>query len=123
MVKCAPKCAPRLRRIPPVKLTDATLRNLTKPGKHADGGGLYLELTPAGGKYWRLKYRYGGKEKKLAFGVYPGVTLKQARDQANKARQVLTDGGDPGELRRSEKAQVVHEAVNTLESVAREIGR
>lgn len=103
-----------------MKLTDATLRNLTKPGKHADGGGLYLELTPAGGKYWRLKYRYGGKEKRLAFGVYPSVTLKQARDQANKARKLLTDGSDPGELRRSEKAQVAHEAVNTLESVARE---
>ncbi|OGB27105.1 MAG: integrase [Burkholderiales bacterium RIFCSPLOWO2_02_FULL_57_36] len=103
-----------------MKLTDATLRNLTKPGKHADGGGLYLELTPAGGKYWRMKYRYGGKEKRLAFGVYPGVTLKQARDQANKARKLLADGSDPGELRRSEKAQVAHEAVNTLESVARD---
>ena len=58
-----------------MKLTDATLRNLTEPGKHFDGGGLYLELTPAGGRYWRMKYRHGGKEKRLAFGVYPAVSL------------------------------------------------
>lgn len=103
-----------------MKLTDAKLRSLTKPGKHADGGGLYLEVTPAGGKYWRLKYRYGGKEKRLAFGVYPGVGLKDARELAAKARQVLKDGGDPGELRRSEKAKEVHEAANTLEAVARD---
>ncbi len=45
-----------------MKLTDAKLRTLTQPGKHADGAGLYLELTPAGGKYWRMKYRHGGKE-------------------------------------------------------------
>ena len=103
-----------------MKLTDATLRNLTDPGKHFDGGGLYLELTPAGGKYWRLKYRHGGKEKRLAFGVYPAVTLKAARDRAAEARKVLEAGDDPGELRKAEKAKAVHEAVNTLEAVSRE---
>ena len=101
-------------------LTDAQLRNLTEPGRHFDGGGLYLELTKAGGKYWRLKYRYGGKEKLLAFGVYPAVSLKAARDQASEARKVLTDGGDPGELRRAEKAKAVHESINTLEAVSRD---
>jgi len=101
-------------------LTDAQLRNLTEPGKHADGFGLYLELTKAGGRYWRMKYRYGGKEKRLAFGVYPGVSLKDARDLATKARQVLKDGSDPGELRRADKAKAVHETVNTLEAVARD---
>ena len=99
-------------------LTDAQLRNLTEPGRHFDGGGLYLELTKAGGKYWRLKYRYGGKEKLLACGVYPGVSLKDARELAAKARQVLKDGGDPGELRRAEKAKTAHESANTLEAVA-----
>lgn len=99
-------------------LTDAELRNLTEPGKHFDGGGLYLELTKSGGRYWRLKYRHGGKEKRLAFGVYPGVTLKAARDLATVARKVLKDGGDPGELRKAEKARAVHESVNTLEAVA-----
>ena len=49
-----------------MKLTDAKLRSLTQPGKYFDGGGLYLELTKAGGRYWRLKYRHGGKEKRLA---------------------------------------------------------
>lgn len=103
-----------------MKLTDATLRNLTDPGKHFDGGGLYLELTPAGGKYWRLKYRHGGKEKRLAFGVYPAVTLKAARDRAAEARKVLEAGDDPGELRKAEKAKAVHESVNTLEAVSRD---
>lgn len=103
-----------------MKLTDAQLRNLTSPGKYADGHGLYLEVTPAGGKYWRMKYRYGGKEKRLAFGVYPGVGLKDARDYATKARGVLQGGTDPGALRKAEKAKAEHEAVNTLEAVARD---
>ena len=103
-----------------MKLTDATLRNLTKPGKHSDGGGLYLELTPAGGRYWRMKYRHGGKEKRLAFGVYPAVSLKTARERAAEARKVLDAGDDPGLLRKAEKAKAAHEAVNTLEAVARD---
>jgi integrase len=101
-----------------MKLTDAQLRNLSEPGKHFDGGGLYLELTKAGGRYWRMKYRHSGKEKRLAFGVYPTVGLKQARDLTAEARKVLKDGGDPGELRRADKAKLAHEAVNTLEAVA-----
>jgi len=62
-----------------MKLTDAKLRTLSAAARHFDGAGLYLELTPAGGKCWRMKYRHGGKEKRLAFGVYPAVTLKAAR--------------------------------------------
>ena len=89
---------------PPMKLTDATLRNLKDPGKHFDGGGLYLELTKAGGRYWRWKYRHGGKEKRLAFGVYPEVGLKEARDRAAEARKALDAGNDPGELRKTAKA-------------------
>ena len=99
-------------------LTDAELRNLTEPGKHFDGAGLYLELTVTGGRYWRMKYRFGGKEKRLAFGVYPGVGLKAARDKAAEARKVLQAGGDPGLLRKAEKARAAHESVNTLEAVA-----
>ena len=101
-----------------MKLTDAQIRNLATPGKYFDGAGLYIELAKAGGRYWRLKYRHGGKEKRLSFGVYPGVGLKDARDLATSARKVLKDGGDPGELRKAEKAKAVHEAVNTLEAVA-----
>lgn len=103
-----------------MKLTDAKLRNLSEPGKHFDGGGLYLELTKAGGRYWRMKYRHGGKEKRLAFGVYPAVSLKDARDQATAARKVIQSGDDPGALRKADKAKAAHEAVNTLEAVARD---
>lgn len=101
-----------------MKLTDAKLRTLNTPGKHSDGAGLYLELTKAGGRYWRMKYRYGGKEKRLAFGVYPAVSLKAARDLAGAARKAIQGGADPGELRKAEKAQTQHEAVNTLQAVA-----
>lgn len=103
-----------------MKLTDAKIRTLTKPGKHFDGAGLYLELTPAGGRYWRLKYRHGGKEKRLAFGVHPAVGLKAARDQAAAARKLLAAGTDPGELRKAGKVQAAQEAVNTLEAVSRD---
>jgi Arm DNA-binding domain len=70
-----------------MKLTDTKVRSLKTLGKHFDGHGLYLEITAAGGRYWRMKYRHGGKEKRLAFGVYPEVTLKDARDKAVAARQ------------------------------------
>jgi len=103
-----------------MKLTDAKLRTLRAPGKHFDGGGLYLEVTPAGGRYWRLKYRYGGKEKRLAFGVYPEVTLKEARERRDSARKTLDRGADPGELKKAAKAQAEHEARNTFETVARD---
>ncbi len=101
-----------------MKLTDAKLRNLSEPGKHFDGGGLYLDLTKAGGRYWRMKYRHGGKEKLLALGVYPAVSLKEARARADEARQQLQAGGDPGEVRKEARAKAEHEAVNTLEAVA-----
>jgi hypothetical protein len=61
-------------------LTDAQLRNLTGPGKYFDGGGLYLDRPKAGGRYWRLNYRHSGKEKLLALGTYPAISLKAARD-------------------------------------------
>ena len=111
---------PHIAKDTPMKLTDAQLRNLTDPGKHFDGGGLYLELTKAGGRYWRLKYRHSGKEKRMAFGVYPGVSLKDARELANQARTALKAGDDPGLLRKADKAKAEHEAVNTLEAVARD---
>lgn len=101
-----------------MKLTDAKLRNLTQPGKYFDGGGLYLELTKAGGRYWRLKYRHGGKEKRLAFGVYPAVSLKDARDYAAAAFKAIQAGVDPGELRKAAKVKATHETINTLEAVA-----
>jgi hypothetical protein len=103
-----------------VKLTDALLRNIKTPGRHFDGGGLYLEVTAAGGRYWRMKYRFGSKEKRLAFGVYPEVTLKEARERRAAARKALDSGADPGELKKAAKAQAVHESATSFEAVARE---
>ena len=119
VTECAPTCAP-CHFWCPLKLTDTKLRTLTEPGKHSDGLGLYLEVTKAGGRYWRMKYRFAGKEKRLAFGVYPDVTLKAARESATKARRLLQDNQDPGEARKEEKARVIHESRNTLEVVARD---
>lgn len=101
-----------------MKLTDAKLRTLTEAGKHFDGGGLFLDLTKAGGRYWRMKYRHGGKEKLLALGVYPAVSLKAARDAAGQARNALQAGDDPGALRKADKVKAAHESANTLEAVA-----
>lgn len=103
-----------------MKLTDAKLRNLTEAGKHFDGGGLYLEVSAAGGRYWRLKYRHGGKEKRLAFGVYPEVSLKAARERQTEARAILARGDDPAAAKRDAAAQAQREAAVTFEAVARE---
>jgi integrase len=88
------------------KLTEVTIKNAkpkAKPYKLADGGGLYLEITASGAKYWRLKYRYAGKEKRLALGVYPEVPLKEARLRKQDARKLLAAGDDPSNQRRQEK--------------------
>ncbi len=63
-----------------------------------DAKGMYLEVTPTGDKYWRMKYRFGGKEKRLAFGVYPDVSLAQARARCDQARKQLANGVDPSVL-------------------------
>jgi len=101
-----------------IALNDAKVRSLKTPGRHFDGGGLYLEVKPTGARYWRLKYRFGGKEKLLALGVYPEVGLKDARERRDDARRVLAGGADPGELRKAAKVQAEHEAGNTLQTVA-----
>lgn len=103
-----------------MKLTDAKLRTLTTPGKHADGGGLYLEVTAAGGRYWRWKYRYGGKEKRMAFGVYPAVGLKEARARRDEAKLTLSRGTDPGAEKKATKIKVSTEAANSFKAVALE---
>ncbi|KWT83713.1 MULTISPECIES: integrase arm-type DNA-binding domain-containing protein [unclassified Variovorax] len=101
-----------------MKLTDAKLRNLTTPGRHFDGGGLYLEITTAGGRYWRMKYRFAGKEKRLAFGVYPDVALKEARAKREAAKLMLGRGEDPGAAKKAAKARVAVEAANSFQAVA-----
>jgi hypothetical protein len=81
---------------------------------------LYLEVSPRGGKWWRLKYRYTGKEKCVSLGVYPEVNLKKARARAIEARQLLDAGVDPSENRRAAKAAQMEGAANSFEVVARE---
>ncbi|MEY4537702.1 MAG: hypothetical protein RL171_1853, partial [Pseudomonadota bacterium] len=103
-----------------MKLNDAKLRTLKEPGKHFDGGGLYLEITPAGGRYWRLKYRFGGKEKRLALGVHPAIGLKDARNLASDAKKLLSQDVDPGAVRKAEKIRLVTESVNTFEAITGE---
>ena len=88
------------------KLTDLKIRkakHADKAVKLADGGGLYLELHPNGSRYWRMKYRFGGTEKRLAFGVYPEVTLADARKRRDEARKLAATGVDPGDQRKAEK--------------------
>ncbi len=86
----------------------------------ADGRGMYLEVTATGGKYWRLKYRHGGKEKRLAAGVYPDVSLAQARDARDTARKVLAAGDDPAQLKRDAKLTKAIDDANNFEKVARQ---
>lgn len=86
-----------------MKLTDTKLRSLKTPGKHFDGHGLHLEVTQAGGRYWRMKYCHLGKENRLAFGVYLTVSLKDARDKATAAREQLAKGNNPAQLRDTSK--------------------
>lgn len=91
-----------------------------KPYKMGDTGGLYLEVAPTGGKWWRFKYRVGGKEKRISLGVYPDVGLRDARDRRDAARKLLANGVDPGENRKAHKAARADAAANSFETVARE---
>ncbi|MGJ7221193.1 tyrosine-type recombinase/integrase [Morganella morganii] len=97
-----------------------TAKPKEKSYKLFDGGGLYLEVTTKGSRYWRMKYRFGGKEKRLAFGVFPTVTLAEAREMRNQAKKVLAAGGDPGEVKKEEKAIQKLSTGNTFEAIARE---
>ncbi len=91
-----------------------------KTRKLFDEKGLYLELAPSGGRWWRLKYRFEGKEKRLALGVDPDVSLKAAREKRDEARSLLAQGVDPGEHRKAEKASRGERAANSFEVLARE---
>ena len=104
-------------------LTDTAIRN-AKPREKifrmSDGGGLYLEVSPSGGKWWRLKYRYDGKEKRLSLGVYPEISLKDARERRERDRKLLANGVDPGENRKAIKLARADRAGNSFEAIARE---
>jgi hypothetical protein len=101
-------------------LTDIAIRKVQpteKVQRLADGAGLYLEVSPSGGKWWRMKYRYAGKEKRLSLGTYPSTSLKEARARRDQARKLLAAGTDPSVARQQAKAAQRQMATHTLEAV------
>jgi len=107
----------------PISLSDAKAKNAkpkSRPYKLSDGEGLFLLVMPNGSKYWRLKYFVAKKEKLLALGVYPEVTLSDARDRRAQARKVLAAGLDPGVEKKAAKELAVRKANDTFEWIARE---
>lgn len=108
---------------PTDKLTAIAVKNAKpkdSPYKLADGGGMYLLVNPDGSKYWRLAYRHAGKQKLLALGVYPEISLLQARAKRDEARSHHTDGKDPGLVRKQAKQRQALEAANTFKAMAYE---
>jgi integrase len=104
-------------------LTDTSIRAAKptdKTQRFFDGGGLYLELSPSGGKWWRFKYRFDGKEKRISFGVYPATGLKDAREKRDAARKLLANDIDPSENRKAQKAARDNATSNSFEVIARE---
>jgi integrase len=112
-----PKPHPALTMTYLGRLTNLKIRS-AGIGKHFDGGGLYLLVLPKGRRYWRLKYRYGGKEKLLALGPASEVSLAEARDGRDKARALLRDGHDPSTRRRELRDARAAAVANTFEAVA-----
>lgn len=106
-----------------MSLSDAKVRNAkpkAKPYKITDGEGMFLLVTPSGSKYWRLKYHFAGREKLLALGVFPEISLGDARERRAHARKALAAGNDPSDVTKAAKRLAVLKAENAFETVARE---
>ena len=102
-------------------LTDAKIKSLKPRGKSfktSDFGGLYVEVSPAGSKLWRLKYRFAGREKRLSFGAYPAVSLSDAREARDAAKSLLAKGVDPGKAKQDEKRDDRAQSEHTFERLA-----
>lgn len=104
-------------------LTAISIRN-ARPGSTAkriyDTGGLYLEVAPAGGRWWRFAYRFGGKRKLISLGTYPDTSLVAARERRDEARRLLASGVDPSAHRKAAKREALVRDANSFEAVARE---
>jgi len=106
-----------------VPLTDTAIKKAkpeVTPYRMADGGGMCLYVHPNGGKYWRLSYRFGGKQKTLALGVYPDVSLFDARDRREQARKLLANDTDPGAIKQAQKAAKIQAVDNSFATLAAE---
>ncbi|EMJ2324567.1 integrase arm-type DNA-binding domain-containing protein [Salmonella enterica] len=104
-----------------MSLTDAKIRAAKpdeKPYKLADSGNMFLLVHPNGSRYWRLRYRFRGKERTLALGVYPDVSLSDAREKRDAARKLIAEGIDPCEQKRANKS--LPDTAQTFETVARQ---
>ena len=97
-----------------------TAKPKEKPYKMADGGGLYLLVKTNGSRYWRLKYRIDGKEKLLALGVYPDVSLADARAKRDEARKGIAGGIDPLEVKKEQKVEREAQVKNSFQEIALE---
>jgi hypothetical protein len=105
-----------------MKLTDTALRAIKTNGKDQklfDGGGLYLFVSPSGGKLWRMAYRFGGKQKTLSFGAYPALPLKDARLKRDEAKEQLAKGIDPAAHKKAVRAAARASEESAFEIVAR----
>ena len=104
-------------------LTDISIKNAKpreKAYKMADGGGLYIEISPNGGKWWRYKFRFNGKESRISLGTYPEVGLKEARERHIEERKKIASGVNPNEARKQKKVVAKLNSQNSFEAVARE---
>ena len=105
------------------KLSDVKIRAAKPQDKLysiSDGEGMFLEISPKGGKWWRFKYRFNGKQKRLSLGTYPSTSLKAARDKRQQARELLASGVDPGDQRKADKMATETALRNTFAGVAEE---
>jgi len=91
-----------------------------KPQRLADGGNMYLLIQPNGAKYWRMDYRLAGKRKTLAIGVYPDISLSDAREQREQARKLIANGVDPVAVKQAQKVSAIENVENSFEVIARE---
>jgi integrase len=116
-------CHATVRRDTVMALTDTRLRNSkpkAKPYKLSDGGGMYMLITPDSARYWRLDYRFAGKRRTLALGVYPTVTLADARERREEARRLLANAMDPGVAKKAARRAARIASKDTFEAIARE---
>ena len=111
------------QQVTAIPLTTTAIRNAKpgdKPLRLYDSGGLYLEIVPAGGRWWRFSYRFAGKRKLISLGTLPDVTLAEARGKRDDARRLVASGIDPSAQRKAAKREAVGRELNSFEAVARE---